>query len=146
MGKKAWTVLAALGIVCMLVVVGTSTFMGGCAKTIETAMGGEVPMKCHWTFIATTFVGIIGIVTTLLSLVASTREARRTAALATAVTAIVILLLPSPLGIGLCGDTSMHCHQTALYVWIAAGASLLIAVIQIARADPAIAELPKKKL
>lgn len=146
MSKKAWMVLSALELVGMLVVIGASTLMGGCTKTIATAMGGEVPMKCHWTFIATTFVGVLGVVTTLLALVNSTKEGRRTAALATAVTAIVILLLPSPLGIGLCGDTSMHCHQTALYVWIAAGVSLVIAIIQIAKADPAIAELPKKDL
>ncbi len=103
-------------------------------------------MKCHWTFVATSFVGIIGIVTSLLALIDSTKEGRRTAAIATAVSAIVIILLTSPLGIGLCGNADMHCHQTALVVWIASGASLVIAIIQTVKADPNAATLPKMGL
>lgn len=114
--------------------------------SIETAAGGTVPMKCHWTFIATSFVAIIGIVTALLALIDSTKEGRRTAAIATAVSTLVVILLTSPLGIGLCGNADMHCHQTALVVWIASGISLIAAIIQIAKADPNAATLPKRGL
>ena len=146
MKKQAWMILSALALVGMIAVVGASTLMGGCTSTIETAAGGTVPMKCHWTFIATKFIGIIGIVSCILALANSTKEGRRTAAVVTAVTALVIILVTSPVGIGLCANADMHCHQTALVVWIASGVSLVAAAVQAIKADPAAAERPKMKL
>lgn len=146
MGKRTWIALSAVALAGMLAVVGASTFMGGCSMAIETAAGATVPMKCHWTFIATSFVGIIGIVTSVLALIGSSKEGRRTAAITTAVSALVVIALTSPLGIGLCGNADMHCHQTALVVWIACGISLIAAIVQIVKADPNAATLPKRGL
>ena len=68
MGRRAWMLLAVVGVMAMAAVVAVSVLMGGCAKPVETAAGGTVPMKCHWTFVATTLVGAAGVVTALLSL------------------------------------------------------------------------------
>ena len=57
MGRRAWMLLAVVGVMAMAAVVAVSVLMGGCAKPVETAAGGTVPMKCHWTFVATTLVG-----------------------------------------------------------------------------------------
>ena len=63
MGRRAWMLLAVVGVMAMAAVVAVSVLMGGCAKPVETAAGGTVPMKCHWTFVATTLVGAAGVVT-----------------------------------------------------------------------------------
>ena len=68
MGRRAWMLLAVVGVMAMAAVVAVSVLMGGCAKPVETAAGGTVPMKCHWTFVATTLVGAAGVVTALLAL------------------------------------------------------------------------------
>ena len=146
MGKRTWMILAVVGLVAMLAIVAASAFMGGCSKPVETAAGGTVPMKCHWTFVATTFVGILGVVTSLLALAGSTKEGRRFAAIASIATAVVAVLLTTPVGIGLCGSADMHCHQTALYLWVAAGAAVVVGIVQLAKADPKAADLPKMKL
>lgn len=146
MSKRARMVVAAVGLVAMLGILAASAFMGGCSKPVETAAGGIVPMKCHWTFVATTFVGIIGVVTTLLALAGTTKEGRRFAGIVSIAVAVVAVLLTTPAGIGLCGSADMHCHQTALILWIAAGLALVAGVVQVVKADPKSAELPKMKL
>lgn len=146
MGKRAWMILAALGVAAMVAVVAVSTFMGGCAKPVETAAGGTVPMKCHWTFIATTFIGIVGMVTALLGLAGSTKEGRRFAGIASVAVAAAVVLLTTPVGIGLCANADMHCHQTALALRITAGIALVVGIVQAVKADPQGAELPKMKL
>ena len=130
----------------MAAVVAVSVLMGGCAELVETAAGGTVPMKCHWTFVATTLVGAVGAVTALLALAGRTKEGRRIAGIATAAVAAATVLLTTPAGIGLCGNPDMSCHQTALVLWVAAGIALVVGIVQAAKADPKGAELPKMKL
>ena len=74
MGRRAWMLLAVVGVMAMAAVVAVSVLMGGCAKPVETAAGGTVPMKCHWTFVATTLVGAAGVVTALLALAGRTKR------------------------------------------------------------------------
>ena len=141
MGRRAWMLLAVVGVMAMAAVVAVSVLMGGCAKPVETAAGGTVPMKCHWTFVATTLVGTAGVVTALLALAGRTKEGRRFAGIATAT-----VLLTTPAGIGLCANPDMSCHQTGLVLWVAAGIALVVGIVQAAKADPKGAELPKMKL
>ena len=133
MGRRAWMLLAVVGVMAMAAVVAVSVLMGGCAKPVETAAGGTVPMKCHWTFVATTLVGAAGVVTALLALAGRTKEA-------------ATVLLTTPAGIGLCANPDMSCHQTGLVLWVAAGIALVVGIVQAAKADPKGAELPKMKL
>lgn len=146
MGRRSWMLLAVVGVMAMAAVVAVSVLMGGCAKPVETAAGGTVPMKCHWTFVATTLVGAAGVVTALLALAGRTKEGRRFAGITTAAVAAATVLLTTPAGIGLCANPDMSCHQTALVLWVAAGIALVVGIVQAAKADPKGAELPKMKL
>lgn len=146
MGRRAWMLLAVVGVMAMAAVVAVSVLMGGCAKPVETAAGGTVPMKCHWTFVATTLVGAAGVVTALLALAGRTKEGCRFAGIATVAVAAATVLLTTPAGIGLCANPDMSCHQTGLVLWVAAGIALVVGIVQAAKADPKGAELPKMKL
>lgn len=146
MGRRAWMLLAVVGVMAMAAVVAVSVLMGGCAKPVETAAGGTVPMKCHWTFVATTLVGAAGVVTALLALAGRTKEGRRFAGIATVAVAAATVLLTTTAGIGLCANPDMSCHQTGLVLWVAAGIALVVGIVQAAKADPKGAELPKMKL
>ena len=146
MGRRAWMLLAVVGVMAMAAVVAVSVLMGGCAKPVETAAGGTVPMKCHWTFVATTLVGTAGVVTALLALAGRTKEGRRFAGIATVAVAAATVLLTTPAGIGLCANPDMSCHQPGLVLWVAAGIALVVGIVQAAKADPKGAELPKMKL
>lgn len=146
MTKRSWMIVSALVVVGMAILVGVSVFMGGCSNVIETATGATVPMKCHWTFVATAFTGTIGVITALLALISSTKEGRRNAAVATLAAGAATVLLTTPAGIGLCANTDMHCHQAAIMLWATSAVVLVLALVQIAKADPQKATVPKMKL
>ena len=142
MKAGTWKALGVVPVLCMVVVVAVSAAMGGCDKMIECT-SGMMPMKCHWTFVAATFVGVAGVVSAVAALAAKTTEGRRVAALMTIVVGAVVAVLPMDFVIGLCGNAEMECHRTALVVWVAVAVAIVVALVQMAKANPADAEKPK---
>ena len=146
MNKTVWTIVGALAVVASAIVVIASFAMGGCDHMLETASGGTCWMKCHWTFVAASFTGIAGIASAVLAVLGKTTEGRRFAAIMTIVTAALVIFFTLDAGIGLCGNSSMQCHKTALVVRIASAAAIICSIAQIAGADQEKANAPKMKL
>lgn len=146
MGKNVWKAAAAAIAVCMLVMVAASLFIEGCTKMLETTAGNMVPMKCHWVFIGTAIVGVVGLVGAACSFVCSTKEGRRVSSILVAVCAVAAIVLTTSFGIGICASAEMACHRKALFVWVPAGIALVIALVQVVKADPKAADAPKMKL
>lgn len=145
MGNKARIVLSVIPLACMAAVVGASLLMGGCDKLIECA-SGSFPMRCHWTFVACSIVGLLGLVSSTCALVAKGREARLMTAAGTFTAAAACLLCLSSAGIGLCQNAEMACHQTALVVRMLAGCAGAAALVQMVKAGDNGEQLPKLKL
>lgn len=136
-----------LGVVCAVVIAAAAVAaqaMGGCSADIETAAGAHVPMKCHWTMIAVCLVEIMGAFSALGLAFVKCKVGRRWLAVGGILAqAFVFAALYSPL-MGLCGDTSMHCHSTATVVAVIAAVATVLCVVAIALADPKRASLPKR--
>ena len=146
MSKTAWTVAGIVEVVAAIAIVAIAAVMGGCDHTLETTSGGTCFMKCHWTFIAISIFGIAGIASSVLALVGKTAEGRRFAAIGVIVVAVLAIFATLDAGIGLCGNTAMHCHQTALGVRIASVAAAICAIVQLIKANPNAVNIPKMKL
>ena len=146
MNSNAWKIVSAIEVVALLALTIWAAVSGGCTTQVELASGNSMPMKCFWTFRAVPFVGAVGTVAALLALFAKTLEGRRFSAIVAAVAAIVTMLLPTSFGIGLCANAEMHCHTTALGVWVLGAVAIVLALVQIAKADPEAASKPKLKL
>ena len=146
MSKTAWTVVGIVEVVAAIAIVAIAAAMGGCDHTLETTSGGTCFMKCHWTFIAVSIFGVAGIASSVLALVGKTAEGRRFAAIGVIVVAVLAIFATLDAGIGLCGNTAMHCHQTALGVRIASVAAAICAIVQLVKADPNAVNIPKMKL
>lgn len=146
MSKTVWTVAGIVEVVAAIAIVAIAAAMGGCDHTLETTSGGTCFMKCHWTFVAVSIFGIAGIASSVLALVGKTAEGRRFAAIGVIVVAVLAIFATLDAGIGLCGNTAMHCHQTALGVRIASVAAAICAIVQLAKADPNAVNIPKMKL
>lgn len=146
MNKTAWTIVGAIAVIASAAVVIASLAMGGCDHMLETTSGGTCWMKCHWTFIAASFTGIAGIVSSVITVLAKTAEGRRVAAIMTIVVAAIVILFTLDAVIGLCGNAAMHCRQTALVVRIAAAVAIVCGIAQSAGANPEKANAPKMKL
>ncbi len=145
MRQRTWVILSVIEIIAILAVIGVSVGMGGCTKMIE-CVSGSVPMKCHWTFVATTVTSVGALLIAGAALFTKTREGRLVGAFATLVALGATLFITTPLGIGICSSPEMHCHQTAPVLWAAAGIGCVLALIQLIMANPDKADLPKMRV
>ncbi len=146
MKKGPWIFVGVLNLICIAAVVVVAHVMGGCDHMLETTTAGQVPMKCHWSFVAVGYTGIIGIVSTLFGITGKRTGARRVAACITIVTCVIVALFPTDLVIGICANSEMHCHTTAYVVWALAAVSAILSIVQIIGANSEKADRPKMTL
>lgn len=146
MSEKLWKSIAAVVLILTVGIFCVSSFIGGCTSQLELASGSIAPMKCHWTMVAVSFIAIIGCASALCTLLAKGMEARRMTASLTIVTCVIMATLQTDVAIGLCANTDMACHGTALVNWILMSASVILAVLQIMNADPKAKTKPKMQL
>lgn len=108
-----------------------AVLFGGCEGMIETAQGGEVPMKCHWTHIAAGWIALVPIACGIGGLFVKDKAGRRALAVAAAAGAICLFVIPSNMGIGVCAMKEMSCHTMAGGLKVAAFCLMAAAVIQL---------------
>lgn len=145
MKPMAWKVLSALLIVAFVALLAIG-LVGGCGGMVETAAGGQVPMRCHWAFLAVSYVAALGVVAGLLALVSPQLMARRVACIMAMAAAIVTGLLPSPLGIGVCASPDMSCTTSAPVAFVVSAIAFAISLAMCIKADPQAADKPKRTL
>ncbi len=146
MTKSAWTVVCIIAAVVFAGISVVSAALNGCSAMVELASGNSMPMKCHWTFVACAFIGIIGIAIALLGIACKDKSGRRVIGALSVVCAAVVACIPAPFGIGLCAAAGMHCYYTAYAVWALCALAAIIGIVQLVKADPSMANLPKQSL
>lgn len=146
MNKTAWSIVCIIGAVVFAAISLVSAVMGGCQTMVELASGSSAPMKCHWTFVADTFIGIIGIVIALMGITCKDQSGRRATGVGAIAVAIIAACMPASFGIGLCAMPDMHCHTTALFVWVLCAVAAIIGIVQVVKSNPAAADLPKRTI
>ncbi|MEE8721581.1 MAG: hypothetical protein SOI38_01135 [Eggerthellaceae bacterium] len=144
MSKKSWTITLALATAFFGVATLVSFVMGGCSTCIETTSGACVPMHCHYAFIASGFICIAGAVASAVNLPGFGASAHR--ALAAVELSCAALCAGAIGAIGICSSASMHCHQTLHVVLSLLAAAAVVAVVQLAKANPKDAAKPKMRL
>ncbi len=123
-----------------------SAVMGGCPGMLELANGNSVPMKCHWTFIADTFIPIIGVVVALMAITCKDHSGRRAMAVVYIAVAAIAACIPAPFSIGTCAKAEMMCNSTAPVVWVLCAVAVVIGIVQIVKSNPEAIELPKRSI
>ena len=146
MSKATWNIVSIVTAVVFAAIALVSAFMGGCSSTVELASGSTMPMKCFWTFVADTYVSVAGIALALVGTACTEKTGRRLAGAGAIVCAAAAACLPAPFAIGLCANPEMHCHTTALIVWVLCAVAAILGIVQIAKAGPAPTDLPARRL
>lgn len=144
--RTAWTITCVLGAAVMVAIACVSAVMGGCDTMVELANGNSAPMKCHWTFVADTFIPLVGVVIALMAVTCKDQSGRRAAGVGLIAVALVAACMPASFGIGLCASPDMHCHTTAAIVWALCAIAAIIGIVQIVKSNPAAADLPKRTI
>lgn len=133
---------------CLAAVLGGAAAMvfaagfGGCDGMIETAQGGEVPMKCHWTQSAAAWLALIPAACGIGGFLVRDKAGRRALGAVLGISAVCQFVIPSDMGIGVCAMKGMACHTMAGGLKAAAVCLLIAAVIQLIR--PGAGERPRR--
>lgn len=146
MNKNAWSIVCLISAIVFAAISIVSAFLGGCPSTLTLSSGGNVPMKCFWAFTADSYIGLIGIVIALVGMTCKDQSGRRATGVSLIAVAAVAACIPAPFCIGLCAMPDMHCHTTAHIVWALCAIAAIIGIVQIAKSNPATANLPKRSL
>lgn len=148
MNDKAIKIFGIINLLAFLGCILFSVIMGGCSSPVELASGSTMPMKCHWTFLAVPFVSLIGVIESVIMLIAKDKNAVFVSACLSIVTVVVAFLLMTNFGIGVCGHSDAHCHSTRIAVSICSAVALLSSIVVVAKARKAEnnIEVPSKTL
>ena len=126
-----------------------SQFMGGCSSTVETAAGGTVPMKCHWTFIAVKIVSLVGVLFAALGAISYDSGGRRVCLVGVDIINLAILTIMTGIfGIGTCSHDGSLCSTTKLCVLLCMTVAIIAAIFlsnKIRKLDRD-EDVPKKEL
>lgn len=146
MDGRVWRLLSAIQLLFMAAIFAVCALLGGCDSQVELANGSATYMKCHWTFVACSAFAVAGFAIAWVTQMAKEAQARRFLAIALIAVFAAIAFLPTPLGIGICASADMACHLAGYLTWGLCAAGIILALIQLAKADPASPERPKMQL
>lgn len=108
MNKTMGILMIVLALVIAIVPLFTDCLSQG--KTLKTADGRSVPMKCHWTAIAEIGVAAPLALIGIFNLTSKRKETFQTLNLVGAVLGAFVILFPTVL-IGVCANPMMSCNM-----------------------------------
>lgn len=117
-----------LTLIASFIIIGATKFFAPvCNKTLKLENGGECFMRCHYYGIALFLFGILLFVAAILTFIG--KQDFKLPVLII-VTAILILLLSNEnIGTGICGNSEMMCHKTALFGRIGSILTILAGIL-----------------
>jgi hypothetical protein len=118
MNKTMGFLLIALALVIAIVPIFTDCLANG--KTLATADGRSVPMKCHWTAIAEIGLAVPLLLVGIFDITSKRRETFRTLNLIGLALGALVVAFPTVL-IGVCANKMMPCNMIELPTLILSG-------------------------
>jgi hypothetical protein len=124
MNKTMGVLMIALALVIAIVPLFTDCLANG--RTLTTADGRSVPMKCHWTAIAEIGLAVPLALVGVFTFISKRKETLRTHNLVSLALGALVILFPTVL-IGVCANPSMPCNLVEKPVLLASGILVMAA-------------------
>ncbi|MBI5951161.1 MAG: DUF4418 family protein [Chloroflexi bacterium] len=124
MNKTMGILMIALALVIAIVPIFTDCLANG--KTLTTADGRSVPMKCHWTAIAEIGMAIPLALVGVLNFTSKRKESLRSLNLIGLALGTLVILFPTVL-IGVCANPMMECNMIEKPTLILSGVVVMAA-------------------
>ena len=110
--KNKWKISAGLTLVLSLSMLLVALLMGACPGSIETAAGGSVPMKCHWTIRVCVMLSAASAIFSVIQFLLKEKTARLLSEISIVAFTVCQLLTSSSKIIGTCAKEGMQCRET----------------------------------
>lgn len=121
MSRKIAKIMGAVGVALGLLIALTPFQLAPvCQKLLELNTGKMVHMRCHYTGQAEVFLGVTIAIISLMYLFSKSSNVQKYLGAVLAVLGIVVILLPTNFGIGVC-MSPMECHTTAKVLYVLGG-------------------------
>ena len=122
-----------VGLILLALVLAIAPAFTDCeshGKTLTTADGRSVSMKCHWTGVAEIAAAIPLGIAGLFTLRGRRRESKRLAAMVGGASGLMAILLPTVL-IGTCMNPSMTCNLLMRPILLSSGILAMVATVAL---------------
>lgn len=118
MNKSMGILMIVLALVIAIVPIFTDCLANG--RTLTTADGRSVPMKCHWTALAEIGMAVPLAMVGIFNITSKRKETFRTLNLIGLAVGALVILFPTYL-IGVCANKAMPCNMIELPTLIMSG-------------------------
>lgn len=124
--EKRWKIIGTIALVVTLALLFLPKVVPICTDMVATAMGGQMPMRCYYTFQAQSLFALTALLVSGTFFVVKSNDARKGIGFTLAVLGVMMLILPLSGVSGICRLDHMPCHNTAF--WNRILSSVLIAL------------------
>jgi len=92
-------------------------------------------MTCYWTGQAEVIMGLLVMAGSLLMLLLNREGGKRALGVMLGILGVAIIIIPSKLGIGICGNSHMACHTTAKFLYIWAAGLIILGIVALFKSE-----------
>ncbi|MDT3699579.1 MAG: DUF4418 family protein [Thermincola sp.] len=136
MGQKIWNGFAVASLVLGGLISLTPLKLAPVCKHLLTlANGSKIHMTCYWTGQAEVIMGLLVMAGSLLMLLLNREGGKRALGVMLGILGVAIIIIPSKLGIGICGNSHMACHTTAKFLYIWAAGLIILGIVALFKSE-----------
>jgi hypothetical protein len=111
-GDRHWKISAGLAVAASASLLVIPSLHPACDGLVPTAMGGAVPMRCHFSYRVELPLTVASLLVALTLFLLTGREARRLGGFFLLILGILAATVPQPWIIGTCGGGTCHTGGT----------------------------------
>lgn len=135
--ETRWKIVSAVALVVALGLVLLSKVVPVCTDMVATASGGQMPMRCHYTFRAQLLFAISSVLAAGTLFFVRSNDGRKVAGVMLAALGIMMLILPLSGVSGICRHDHAPCHDTAFWNSILSTGQIAIGLLVVFLKSPA---------
>ncbi|HHW06893.1 MAG TPA: DUF4418 family protein [Clostridia bacterium] len=138
--ETRWKTISIIALVIALGLVLVPKVVPVCSAMVATASGGQMPMRCFYTFRAQSLFAVTSVLAAVSLFVVRSPDGRKTVGAMLAVLGIMMAVLPLSGVMGICMRSDMPCHTTAFWNTVLAAAQILTGLVIVFSKVPAQAQ------
>lgn len=127
--ETRWKIIGFLALVVTLTLLFLPKLVPICSALVATASGGQMPMRCYFTFRAQSLLALTGLFTAATIFFTRNKEARMVTGIVMAVIGIMMFILPLPGISGICRHDHAACQNTAFWNCILSSFLILLGLL-----------------
>lgn len=129
--ETRWKIIGAVALAVALGLVLVPKVVPVCTDMVATASGGQMPMRCHYTFRAQLLFAISSVLAAATLFFVRSSDARKVTGIMLAVLGVMMLILPWSGVSGICRHDHAPCHDTAFWNSVLSAGQIAVGLLVV---------------